>query len=80
MTAHRLHFRGAPQAALAAWDAYLATDPSGPLAIEAHYNRAVVLVRLGQREQAKEVLLRFATGTYGTFRKADATVLLKQLE
>lgn len=80
MTAHRLHFRGAPQVALAAWDAYLATEPTGPLAVEARYNRAVVLARLGQRVAARAALLPFANGTYGTFRKADAQLLLSQLE
>jgi hypothetical protein len=79
LTAHRLHFRGAPREALAAWDAYLATQPAGPLAIEARYNRAVVLVRLGQKEAARAALQPFARGAYGGFRAADAQRLLSQL-
>ena len=80
MNAHRLHFGPVPQSALAAWNTYLATEPTGPLAIEARYNRAVVLARLGQREEARKALLPFANGTYGSFRQADAALLLSQLE
>jgi hypothetical protein len=80
MTAHRLHFGGAPRAALSAWDAYLATQPEGPLAVEARYNRAVVLVRLGRHGDARAQLLPFARGEYGSFRRADAALLLRQLE
>src|SRR5947207_12740849 len=44
--AHELHFHGGdPAAALAAWDRYLAAEPDGRFAVEARYNRALVLVR-----------------------------------
>jgi hypothetical protein len=79
LTAQKLHFRGAPQAALAAWDAFLAASPTGPLAIEARYNRAVVLIRVGRRAEAREALLPFARGEHGGFRRADAALLVSQL-
>jgi hypothetical protein len=79
MEAHRLHFRGSPERALAAWDAYLAVESTGSLAIEARYNRGVVLFRLGRMEEAREALTPFAQGAYGDFRRADARHLLSQL-
>ena len=79
-TAQRLHFRGAPHAALEAWNAFLATAPLGPLASEARYNRAVTLLRLGRVREAREALTPFARGDVAGFRKADAALLLRQLE
>ncbi len=58
----------------------LATNPGGALAVEARYNRAVLLVRLGHRQAAREALAPFASGTFGNFRRADANVLLRRLE
>lgn len=77
--AHRQHFRGAPQQALAAWDAFLATAPSGQLRLEAQYNRAVTLVRLGRRAEAESALQPFARAEHGGFRQAEAQQLLQQL-
>lgn len=79
LEAHRLHFRGAPQRALEAWDAYLATNPGGPLRLEAEYNRAVVLARLGRNDEARRALEPFARGAHAGFRRADAQQLLLQL-
>ena len=48
--AYDAHFHGgSPAAALAAWDAYLAAYPDGKLAIDARYNRAIMLVKLSAR-------------------------------
>lgn len=80
MAAHRLHFRGNPQAALDAWNRYLAAKPTGTMATEAHYNRAVTLLRVGRKDEARAELIPFARGDYGNFRKADARLLLKQLQ
>jgi hypothetical protein len=77
--AHRLHFRGAPQQALAAWDAYLASQPSGPALLEARFNRAVVLARLGRRHEAEAALAPFARGDHAGLHRAEAEQLLKQL-
>lgn len=78
-TAQRLHFRGAPHAALDAWDAFLAAAAPGPLASEARYNRAVTLLRLGRTSEARDALVPFARGDFADFRKADAALLLRQL-
>jgi TolA-binding protein len=75
--AHRAHFvERDPSAALAAWDAYLAGHPDGRFALEARYNRAISLVRLGRRREAREALTPFAEGTYGGYRRTEARALL----
>jgi TolA-binding protein len=79
VTAHRLHFRGSPQVALQAWDAYLASEPQGAPALEARYNRGVVLLRLGRNADARQALEPFARGSYGTLHQADALQLLARL-
>ena len=80
-TAHRLHFGGGdPSASLSAWDAYLRADPSGALALEARYNRALCLVRLGRRAEARDALTPFAAGTFGQYRKREARALLDVLD
>ena len=78
--AHEAHFvTRDPAQALAAWDAYLAKYPSGRFAPEAKYNRAISLLRLGRKDEAREALAPFADGTYGDYRKRDATRLLDTL-
>lgn len=77
--AHRLHFRGDPAAALAAWDAYLAAASVGPRAREARYNRAVVLIRLGRTHEAVAALRPFAAGAHGSLRQAAAIRLLENM-
>jgi hypothetical protein len=78
--AHRAHFAGGdPAAALAAWDRYLAAAPRGRFALEARYNRAVALARLGRRDEAARALAPFAAGEFGGYRRAEAERLLRSL-
>ncbi len=75
--AHRYHFvERNPGAALAAWDTYLRAAPRGRLVVEAHYNRALCLVRLGRAAEAEAALEGFARGAYGGYRQAEARSLL----
>ncbi|MDI1484201.1 hypothetical protein [Polyangium sp. y55x31] len=75
--AHQAHFvTRDPAAALAAWDAYLRAAPRGRFAPEAHYNRALCLVRLGRTAEAERTLELFASGSFGGYRKAEAKALL----
>ena len=78
--AHTAHFVDHnPARALAAWDAYLAAAPNGAFAPEAHYNRALSLVRLGRNSEAVSALEPFASGAYGGYRQAEAAALLERL-
>lgn len=77
-SAHALHFRGNdPAAALAAWDALLAKFPSGRLAPEARFNRAVALVKLSRWSDARAALAPFASAPAGSYRQREATQLLE---
>lgn len=80
--AHALHFHGHdPARALAAWDRYLAAasqDIRSGLVLEARYNRAICLFRLGQREEARQALQPFADGQWGDYRRDDAQALLDE--
>ncbi len=79
-TAHRLHFSGGDRAAaLEAWDAYLRAAPNGRFAMEARYNRALCLVQLGRRSEARAALEPFAEGRFGGYRKSEAQSLLDAL-
>jgi tetratricopeptide (TPR) repeat protein len=79
--AHHLHFvEQNPARALLAWDRYLSAAPAGEFALEARYNRAVCLVRLGRNEQALSALEPFARGDYGPYRRADAQSLIREIE
>ncbi|HET9959921.1 MAG TPA: hypothetical protein VFQ61_35760 [Polyangiaceae bacterium] len=74
--AHRLHFLDKnPEQALLAWDRYLARG-QGDFAIEARYNRALCLWRLGRIAEAQSELRPFARGDYGGYRQAEAAALL----
>jgi len=75
--AHALHFRGGSDAdTLAAWDAYLGAFPHGRFAADARYDRALVLVRLDRRDEARAALAPFAAGTVdGGYRQREATAL-----
>lgn len=78
--AHRAHFaEHDPSAALTGWNAYLAAAPRGRFAVEAHYNRALCLVRLGRTEEAKKALEPFARGSFGGYRQAEAQKLLEAM-
>ncbi len=78
--AHQLHFhRQNAGAALAAWEHYLQVDPEGPLVLEARYNRALCLVRLGRTAEASAALLPFADGTLAHYRQAEARALVQSL-
>jgi len=77
--AHELHFHGSdPAAALAAWDAYLAAEPTGRFALEARFNRALVLVKLGRYADARAALEPFARGELA-YRQAEAAQLAERL-
>ena len=78
--AHRAHFNDHDYtSALAGWDRYLARAPRGTFALEARYNRAVALHRLGRRAEAIEALRPFAAGTYGRYRRDEAQALIEEL-
>jgi hypothetical protein len=80
--AHDLHFKQRDTtAALAAWDAYLATAPAGKLVVEARYNRALALVRLGKQAEAIAALEPFARGEVlpAGYRQQPARELLRAL-
>lgn len=75
--AHTAHFvEGDPSAALRGWDAYLAAYPEGRFALEARYNRAISLARLGRRDEARAALAPFARGDNAGYRQREATDLL----
>jgi hypothetical protein len=79
--AHRAHFVARdPVAALRGWDAYLRTYPDGRFALEARYNRALCLVRLGQVAEARTALAPFADGSTGGYRQREARALLDALD
>ena len=78
--AHRAHFeQRRPAAALAAWEAYLRAAPGGRFAVEARYNRAMCLVRLGRSEAARKALAPFARGAFGGYRQEEARRLVEAL-
>lgn len=78
--AHQVHFHEDDAArALAAWDAYLAAMPNGRFSVEARYNRALCLVRLGRMREAREALLPFARGSFGSYRNTEARRILSLL-
>lgn len=78
--AYRAHFVDHdPARALEGWDAYLKAYPNGRFALEARYNRAIALVRLDRRDEARSALAPFADGTYGSYRQREAGELLEVL-
>jgi hypothetical protein len=79
--AHAAHFKSHDlPAALTGYEAYLAQQPSGRFAVDARYNRALCLVRLGRPAEAQPELERFAQGSYGGYRQVDAQRLLAALQ
>jgi hypothetical protein len=78
--AHRAHFvEHEPAKALSAWNSYLRAAPAGRFSLEARYNRALCLVRLGRHEEARAALSPFAAGSHGEYRQAEAQALLNGL-
>jgi hypothetical protein len=80
--AHDLHFHANDYAAaLFAWDDYLRLEPSGRFAVEARYNRALCLVRLGRFADARAALLPFARGEVepAGYRKDEATAIVDRI-
>lgn len=78
--AHRLHFHGGdPAAALDAWNGYLAHYPAGTFAPEARFNRAVCLLRLGRRTEARQILTPIAESRFA-YGRERARALLTAME
>jgi hypothetical protein len=80
--AHELHFHGTDRAAaLSAWDAYLAAEPAGRFAVEARYNRALCLLRLGRVAEARAALVPFARGEVepAGYRQTEAAALVDRI-
>jgi hypothetical protein len=78
--AHHAHFVSHDAgAALRGWDAYLAAAPHGRFELEARYNRALCLLRLGKTAEARDALAPFAEGRYGDYRRKEAGALLERL-
>jgi hypothetical protein len=79
--AHEAHFVNKdPAGALAAWTEYLAHSPGGRLAVEARYNRALCLLKLGRNQEAIVALRPFTQGSYGAYRQKEARRLIAQLD
>jgi hypothetical protein len=78
--AHRLHFHGGdPAAALDGWNAYLTQYPAGTFAPEARFNRAVCLLRLGRRNEARQILAPIAESRFA-YGRERARALLTAME
>ena len=80
-SAHRAHFTDKEwAAALAAWERYLRELPRGRFAIEASYNRALCLLRLGRTDEGVGALRPFAQGAFGSYRQREAQTLVERFE
>jgi TolA-binding protein len=79
--AHSYHFtQHQYDLALRSWEEYRARFPDGRFAVEAKYNRALCLVRLGRREEARRALEPFANGSVASgYRQREARQLLEAL-
>jgi tetratricopeptide (TPR) repeat protein len=79
--AHRSHFvDGDYTKALELWNDYLQSDPRGAFALEARYNRAIALLKVGQSTEAAAALRPFADGSYGAYRQREAREIIDALE
>jgi hypothetical protein len=80
--AHELHFRERRyNEALFAWEEYLGLTPTPTFALEARYNRALCLLRLGHYEEARAALVPFAEGRYlNGYRRDEATRFIQALD
>lgn len=81
-SAHEKHFRERDYAgALAQWEVYLKQMPTGTFAVEAKYNRALCLVRLGRYAEARAALHEFAEGRVGAgYRRGEAARVIEALD
>jgi hypothetical protein len=78
--AHRAHFQEQDTLrALGGWNAYLEQNPNGRFVLEARYNRALCLVRLGRKDEARAALSPFANGSFGGYREREAKELIEAL-
>jgi TolA-binding protein len=78
--AHQAHFvEKNYDKALTAWDSYLTNVSQGRFTVEARYNRALCLLRLGRIADARTALEPFAAGRYGNYRKSEANLLIEGL-
>lgn len=79
--AHRLHFHASDASrALTGWNSYLAFHPGGTFAPEAHLNRAVCLLRLGRRSEARAALEGLAATPSGAYAGDRARALLDAMQ
>lgn len=80
--AHALHFRERRyNDALFAWEEYLGLTPTPTFALEARYNRALCLLRLGHYEEARAALVPFAEGRLlNGYRRDEATRFIQALD
>jgi len=79
--AERLQFDDKDYArALDAWDRYVPLAGKSPLLVDAKWQRAVCLVRLDRRDEARAALEPFARGELGAYRRDEAQALLGALK
>jgi len=80
-SAHRSQFRASDcNAAVQGYAEYLNVAPSGSFAVDARYNRAVCLIKLGRTSEALTILKPFSEGRYGSYRQKRAGKLLEAFE
>jgi hypothetical protein len=78
--AHQAHFQQRDYAAaIRKYERYLAAAPGGRFALEASYNRALCLARVGRSSEAVSALRPFAQGRYGAYRQREAAALVEAL-
>jgi len=78
--AERLQFEDKDYArALDAWDRYVPLAGNSPLLVDAKWQRALCLVRLGRTDEAREALAPFARGDFGAYRKDEARTISSAL-
>lgn len=78
---HRKHFQqGDCVGAMAAYERYIAEVPKGRFVLEASYNRALCLARLGRTGEAAAALRPFAEGRYGTYRRQEAQRIIEAMQ
>jgi hypothetical protein len=65
---------------MAAYERYIAEVPKGRFVLEASYNRALCLARLGRTGEAAAALRPFAEGRYGTYRRQEAQRIIEAMQ